>query len=334
MNRKICVVGAGAVGLSTALKIQTECPNAKVTVLAKEFYDKTTSFAAAGIYLPGEDEFINDPAIFKKWLQDSWDHYSKLCNSKDAGKAGAQKISGYFLFKEGYKYKRPIFADIVYQFRELSNEELKTISYGYFITTVVLDPSIYLKYLEASLRKNGTELIKAQVNSLEELSNDFDIIVNCSGLGSQKLANDSDLYPVKGQVLKVEAPWMKHFTYVYSYDATCYVIPGVKAVTVGGTREKGNYDKRPDSKKTEEIWERALGYFPELYEAKRNYVIGGLRPTKLDMLVKPEILNCGNGKSIPVIHNYGHGKHGIALSWGTATESAKLAKSLISNSNL
>lgn len=65
MNRKICIVGAGAVGLSTALKIQTEFPGAKATVIAKDFYDKTTSFAAAGIFLPSEDEFVNDPYIFK-----------------------------------------------------------------------------------------------------------------------------------------------------------------------------------------------------------------------------------------------------------------------------
>lgn len=52
------------------------------------------------------------------------------------------------------------------------------------------------------------------------------------------------------------------------------------------------------------------------------------------MLVKPEKVNLANGKSMNLIHNYGHGKNGIALSWGTACEAARLAKSLLSNPNL
>lgn len=50
---RIAVVGAGIVGLTTALELQDEYRNAEITVLAKDFYEDTTSYIAAGIFRPG-----------------------------------------------------------------------------------------------------------------------------------------------------------------------------------------------------------------------------------------------------------------------------------------
>lgn len=49
---KICVLGAGVVGLTTALEIQNEFPNSQVTILAEKFNEDTTSDIAAGIFRP------------------------------------------------------------------------------------------------------------------------------------------------------------------------------------------------------------------------------------------------------------------------------------------
>lgn len=51
-NLKINVIGAGVIGLSTALRIQQVKPQAKVTVFAEKFGIETTSDGAAGIYRP------------------------------------------------------------------------------------------------------------------------------------------------------------------------------------------------------------------------------------------------------------------------------------------
>lgn len=50
---KIAVVGAGIVGLSTALFLEQEIRGAKVTVLAEKFDSDTTSYIAAGFFRPG-----------------------------------------------------------------------------------------------------------------------------------------------------------------------------------------------------------------------------------------------------------------------------------------
>lgn len=47
------VVGAGVVGLTTALKLQETFPNARISVIADKFGVDTVSDVAAGIFRPG-----------------------------------------------------------------------------------------------------------------------------------------------------------------------------------------------------------------------------------------------------------------------------------------
>ena len=49
---KICVLGGGCVGISTALEVKQQFPNADLTILAED-YDSITSFVAAGIFRVG-----------------------------------------------------------------------------------------------------------------------------------------------------------------------------------------------------------------------------------------------------------------------------------------
>ena len=49
---KVAVLGAGVVGLSTALNIKESIPNCDVTVIADKFNQDTTSDGAAGIFTP------------------------------------------------------------------------------------------------------------------------------------------------------------------------------------------------------------------------------------------------------------------------------------------
>lgn len=49
---KIAVVGAGVVGLSTAINLQKEFPFAKITIIADKLCDDTLSSGAGGLYRP------------------------------------------------------------------------------------------------------------------------------------------------------------------------------------------------------------------------------------------------------------------------------------------
>lgn len=49
---KIAVIGAGAVGLSTAINIRQQLPSSDVDVIADKFIDDTTSYGAGGLFRP------------------------------------------------------------------------------------------------------------------------------------------------------------------------------------------------------------------------------------------------------------------------------------------
>lgn len=61
---------------------------------------------------------------------------------------------------------------------------------------------------------------------LQELAG-YDLVVNCTGLGAMKLFNDQSMYPIRGHVLRVHAPWIKH---IYFTDEMTYVIPNSDSV--------------------------------------------------------------------------------------------------------
>lgn len=50
---KFGILGAGVVGLTTALELQSQFPSADVSIVAEKFNRETTSDGAAGIFRPG-----------------------------------------------------------------------------------------------------------------------------------------------------------------------------------------------------------------------------------------------------------------------------------------
>lgn len=51
---------------------------------------------------------------------------------------------------------------------------------------------------------------------------EYDAVVNCMGLRGASLFGDDSCYPIRGQVLRARAPWIKHH---YVVDERFYVIP-------------------------------------------------------------------------------------------------------------
>lgn len=70
---KVAVVGAGVIGLSTALCITETCPSCSVTVLSDQFSPNTTSDVAAGMLIPHIY-----PGSFNLGQHSPW-HLTQLC---------------------------------------------------------------------------------------------------------------------------------------------------------------------------------------------------------------------------------------------------------------
>lgn len=172
---------------------------------------------------------------------------------------------------------------------------------------------------------------KRKVNSLQELSPSYDLIVNCSGLGAKTLVHDGGVYPIRGQVLKVEAPWLKHF--IRDADGKTYMYPGVHSVTIGGTRQQDDWRLTPDGDDTKGILERCGELEPSLRKAKVLSTWVGLRPGRKNPRVEREVVQL-QGRKVPVVHNYGHGGWGVTLAWGTAQDALGLVRECVSEMSL
>ena len=86
----------------------------------------------------------------------------------------------------------------------------------------------------------GGEIVCQRINALEELS-DFDVVVNCSGLGANQLVGDETVQPLRGQVMRVWAPWLR-ICLLDDEDDGNYVLPNIDTVVLGGTHQHNDWD--------------------------------------------------------------------------------------------
>lgn len=180
-------------------------------------------------------------------------------------------------------------------------------------------------------RAAGGSVEQRKIDSLQELSSSYDIIVNCSGLGSKTLVHDNQVYPVRGQVLKVEAPWLQHF--IRDGDGKTYIYPGIHGVTVGGTRQEQDWRLQVDDGDTRSILERCGSLEPSLSKARVLSEWVGLRPSRRNPRVEREMVKL-QGRRVAVVHNYGHGGWGVTLAWGTALDALGLVRQCLDDMRL
>lgn len=74
--------------------------------------------------------------------------------------------------------------------------------------------------------RNGGQIVQRKINDLDAFVRDspYDVIVNCTGLGSRELLGDEQMYSVRGQVSRVKANWMFTALLDESDDGN-YIIP-------------------------------------------------------------------------------------------------------------
>lgn len=182
-------------------------------------------------------------------------------------------------------------------------------------------------------QQNHGIIIEKHLNSFSDLINDdknYDIIINCSGLGSQKLCSDKYLVPIRGQVIKVHAPWLK-IGFYGDYDT--YIIPGFEGVTLGGCRNYDSYNMELCKYDSMSIRERCFNMLPSLKNAKIIRESVGLRPHRTPVRVEIDNYETQKGDLLKIIHNYGHGGYGVTTSPGTAKYVVQLVKTIWSSRN-
>lgn len=309
----ICVIGAGISGLSTAFVLVNE--GHKVTVLSKAFSPNTTSNKAAAFWFPyhvrGDSRAIS-------WASKSYQFYQQLADDNNSGISFIKLIKGI---------KNDTLDDNSWLLfmppktcRKLPIEELPTgYSKGFEAKVPLIETQIFLPYLLQKLLQKGVIFIEQEITDLQDISQQFDVVVNCSGLGAKTLCSDKKIFPVRGQVLLLE-PGYPNSIFLDNQTPT-YIVPRKDATIIGGTYEEYISDETTEPKTLEQLLDKASNIFPKL---KNRKIIGnwaGLRPFRETVRLERE-------PNTNIIHNYGHGGSGFTLAFGCAEEVLKLVTPL------
>ncbi|KAM7295183.1 D-amino-acid oxidase [Ixodes scapularis] len=331
MAVEVGVVGAGIIGLTTALRILETLSHVRVSVVAESFTPHTTADVAAGLFGPYLIDGLTDEKL-RDWCVESYNFYLQLIRTQPGEQIGLALTPAYE-YSDTYT-PRPLYADAYLEYRDLTPEELAATpgnyQYGSYAVAITFVGKKLLPYLMERFLRAGGRFVTKKLTSLDELADDYDVVVNCPGVGAASLVPDPDVTPAQGQTIRVRAPWIKNAIIAGTYE----ICPTVDYVVLGGSLVFGETSLVPDSEVAKDIWKNCLQLVPSLKDAEilTNHV--GLRPYRspLRLEIENRVINV-TGKTLPIVHHYGHGGSGITVSWGAAGDAVKLLQDVIQSRN-
>jgi D-amino-acid oxidase len=331
MTQRVAVVGAGVSGLTCATLLAEA--GHETVIFAEEAGTHTTSAAAGAIWFPYDVEPL-ESAI--RWALESFETFENLCRQHNSGvsmielrtfcRHGTIQIPEWAARLGAIALNQSeISADFIgtkqgtRDWNQSRHDREQIFASGYAMRVPLIDTTIYLDYLASRfVAAGGTINAKARFNRLEEVSFDFGIVINCAGIGAQRLVPDPELEPHRGQVVIVEK--LALACAVVCDDAPLmYSIPRTNDCVFGGTNDLGDNRQSDPTTSAAILAEccRVLNVPPPRVVAERV----GLRPFRRSG-VRLQADRLGDGRV--VFHNYGHGGAGFTLSWGCAQEVLQL----------
>jgi D-amino-acid oxidase len=315
MNHRVAIVGAGVSGLTCGVVFAER--GHRTAIFAKEIGQQTTSGAAAALWFPYDAEPA-DKVI--PWALRTYETLIDLARNPDSGvsmielrqfsRTGEIQIPGWAI---------PLAAKAVIP-SEVETS-LKIFKSAFSLNVPLMDTTIYLDYLvNRFVAAGGSVAANTHFAKLDEVDQQFALVINCAGIGARELVRDTDLEPHRGQIAIV--PRIKDLPYAVVCDDAplMYAIPRRNDCVFGGTNDLSG-DLVVDSATTARIvaeCTRALKIEKPNVLTERV----GLRPfRKSGVRVERDQLRDGR----TAVHNYGHGGSGFTLSWGCAEEVFELA---------
>ncbi|VUC38187.1 unnamed protein product [Clonostachys rosea] len=336
------ILGAGVIGLSTALTLRSKFPTAPITILANHFPgDYNVEYCspwAGGNWCSS----ANDNGLLESFDRLTFERFKEIASKHP--EAGIQPSPLRMVFDQKVEDSeilsrdtgRVWYDDLVGGLIPLAQHQLPDGAvFGLDLpSTFVINTQIYLRWLLAKCQAENIRTIQAAVSSVDDafISSSTTAVFNCTGLSSHSLGgvNDKSLYPTRGQTVLVEQPIQPlqrmYFRSPRRVDNdTTYVFqrPLAGGIILGGCREDENWNGEVDMDFAQDIMRRCCALAPELGKPEDLKVIKhgvGLRPgRKGGPRIEAEVRSKGF-----VVHNYGAAGAGYQASWGMANHAVSL----------
>ncbi len=308
----VVVLGAGVSGLSCSIELLLR--GYQVEIWARDPPLATTSAVAGAVWFP----FHAAPADrVGAWAKETYDRLAELALSPSSGVTMREGVLCDPELSNGSTW-RPAVGPV----RATVPGDLPPGKKGEVFAAPIAEMPIYLEYLRRRFVSLGGLLRLRALASVAEAFAETYRVVNCTGLGARELFGDPEVFPVRGQLVRVAGVDLSRwYLDEKGPDGVSYIIPRSHDVVLGGTVEPGNEDLTPDPAETKAILARCARLAPDLSGGHVVAASVGLRPGRSAIRLEVEEVDARHA----VIHNYGHGGAGLTLSWGCAREVADLA---------
>jgi len=257
-ERECAVIGCGVVGLSTARLLQQR--GYSPVIYAKAMPPSTTSNVAGGLWEPVTvfDETRITPDFRRQFAEASrfaFRRYQSLAGDW----YGVRWLPLYSLSRDAAHQPPPRESPnsdverLYPEARQLTNAEHPfDVPFVHRRQTMLIEPAIYLGALLRDFHVSGGRIVIQEFGTARDLmSLRENLVFNCTGLGARTLFNDSELMPIKGQlVFLLPQPEVDYCT--VGPDGN-YMFPRHDGILLGGSRERGVENTDTDAVTTDRI---------------------------------------------------------------------------------
>ncbi len=319
---RLAVIGAGIIGLTTAVMAQQQ--GYDVIIYSPESPFETTSSKAGASFKPHKVE-VTDTQTLLSMLKESWNYYEGLLGVMGSG---IKKYRHYEASDSPIDRAEKPYLDFFETVTEVtyhnhSDDVPGGYNYAFSYDTFHIDTIQHINFLFDSFIANGGNFQLHEkftsFNQLDTLSEQ--VIMNCTGLGSQQLLEDGDIIPVRGQILKAAPiPTMMKPGQEYSISVRegGYIYHGMDMdgrpiAKLGGIAQENEYDTTPRPEDTRRILEgneRVLDKNEVRLTEDDVRADVGLRPYRRTG-IRIDTLQLSDGKVL--INDVGHGGGGYTL---------------------
>ena len=340
----VAIVGGGVIGLTTAAVLAEE--GFDVSLFTHRRASETTSATAAAFWYP-----FQVGAMRKVWASSTYHYFRSLVGVKTAGvsvvkgveyldvddRETQKEIDSHWwkrLPGVNYEYVPGEFGPFVFGKNDSMGKEI-SFTHSVEFMLPVINMKAYLAYLERELSSYpSTCVIEQLCETPVSLLESHRYVVNCTGYGAREFAQDSSVYFVSGQLVRLDS-YHEESQLVWIHTGRfaqepLYIVPrppqelccgeGRGDTILGGSLiQMADYSPSNalpphNPPLCELIARRCRAVAPKIADAEAIEFPVGIRPCR--PTVRVEWCDRYPGR---VFHNYGHGGAGVSLSWGCAT---------------